>query len=96
MNVIVFYPIVMQIILIGWCKCIGSNVVCKVRKLNKGILIDTSHWLSASIRVFKTGKSIKVDTFCHEDASLLAWYNYDFGTAYKELHQINCCISLLL
>jgi len=24
------------------------------------------------------------------------WYNYDFGTAYKELHQINRCISLLL
>jgi hypothetical protein len=61
MNVIVLYPIVMQIILIGWCKCIGSNVVCKVRKLNKGILIDTSHWLRASIIVFKTGKSIKVD-----------------------------------
>lgn len=96
MNVIVFYPIVMQIILIGWCKYIGSNVVCKVRKLSKNVLIAISHWLSASIRVFKTGKSIKVDKFCHEDASVLAWYNYDFATACKELHQINCCISLLL
>jgi len=71
-------------------------MLCKVRKLNKSILIDSSHWLSASIRVFKKGKSIKVDTFCHEDASVLAWYKYDFGTAYKELLQINCCISLLL
>jgi len=64
--------------------------------LSKDILINTSHWLSASISVVKTDKSIKVDTFCHEDASVLAWYNYDFGTAYKELYQINCSISLLL
>ena len=96
MNVIVFYPILMQIILIGCCKCIGSNAVCIVRKLKKGILIDTSHWLSPSIRMFKLGKSTKVDTFCHEAASVLAWCSYDFGTSYKELHQINCCISLLL
>jgi hypothetical protein len=45
-----------------------------------------------ALECFKTGKSIKVDIFCHEDAGVLAWYNYDFGTAYKELHQINFCI----
>jgi hypothetical protein len=81
MNIIVFYPIVMQIILIGWCKYISSNVVCKVRKLKNGILKDTLHWLSPKIGVFKIGKSTKVDMFCHEDANMLAWYNYDYGTS---------------